>query len=237
MRTLNREEMNCQIVHDLIHLRPGWTLTYCLDANDKRVGFASVAIAGPWRDRPALLEFYVLPEDRGQTFVIFEKLLAAVRPQYFEVQSNNLPFFIMAHTYGRDIVSERIVFRDGQTTAISGQGAKLLKTTSEDEARQCMEQRSGGCNWTLELDGAAIGNGGLLFHYNPPYADLHMEINENYRRRGFGAYLVQELKRECYEMGAVPAARCNPENAASVRTLQRAGFLPFAHILVGSFPA
>ena len=111
----------------------------------------------------------------------------------------------------------------------------LLQTTSEAEARQCIEQRSGGCNWTLELGGVSIGKGGLLFHYNPPYADLHMEIDETYRRRGLGAYLVQELKRECYEMGAVPAARCSPQNEASFRTLQRAGFLPFAHILVGSF--
>jgi GNAT superfamily N-acetyltransferase len=62
-----------------------------------------------------------------------------------------------------------------------------------------------------------------------------MESNENYRQCGLGQYLVQELKRECYEMGAVPAARCDPKNVASFRTLQRAGFVPFAHILVGSF--
>jgi hypothetical protein len=30
MRTRHREEMNCQIVHDSIHRRPGWTLTYRL---------------------------------------------------------------------------------------------------------------------------------------------------------------------------------------------------------------
>ena len=235
MRTRHREEMNCQIVHDSIHLRPGWTLTYCLEANHRSVGFACVAIAGPWRDRPTLLEFYVVPEHRGQAFRLFEIMLATAKPQYLEVQSNEVLSFIMAHTYGRDIASERIVFRDGQITCHPSQGAILLRTTAETEARQCMEQRSGGSEWTLELDGVAIGKGGLLFHYNRPYADLYMEIDEKYRRRGLGAYLVQELKGECYKMGAVPAARCNPENAASIRTLQRAGFEPFAHILVGSF--
>jgi hypothetical protein len=49
----------------------------------------------------------------------------------------------------------------------------------------------------------------------------------------WGAYFVQELKRIAYEMGGIPAARCSPENVASRKTLQKAGFVPFAHILVG----
>jgi GNAT superfamily N-acetyltransferase len=227
--------MNCQIVHDSIHRRPGWTVTYRFEADHKSVGFASVAVAGPWKDRPTLLEYYVLPEHRRQAFVLFENLLAAGNPQCFEVQSNDILYFVMAHTYGRDIVSEKIVFRDAKTTAQRGQGAVLLRTTSEAEATQCLKQRSGSSDWTLELDGVPIGKGGLAFHYNQPYADVYMEIYEGFRQSGFGAYLVQELKRECYEMGAVPAARCSPKNTASFRTLQRAGFIPFAHILTGSF--
>jgi GNAT superfamily N-acetyltransferase len=236
LRARHREEMNCQIVHDSIHRRPGWTLTYRLEANDQTVGFASLAIAGPWKDRPTLFEFYVLPEHRGQAFRLFETLLAASKPPYFEIQSNDVLPFIMAHTYGRDITSEKIVFRDAETTEHPSHGAKLLRITSEAEARECLEQRQGSSDWTLELDGAPIGKGGIAFHYNRPYADVYMSIDEPYRRRGFGAYLVQELKRECYSMGAVPAARCSPENTASFRTLQRAGFIPFAHILIGSFP-
>jgi GNAT superfamily N-acetyltransferase len=228
--------MNCQIVHDSIHRRPGWTVTYRLEANDdENVGFGSVAVAGPWKDRPTLLEFYVLPEHRGQAFGLFETLLAASKPQCFEIQSNDVLPFVMAHTYGRDIVSEKIVFRDAETTAHPSQGAMLLRTTSESEARQCQEQRSGSSDWTLELDGAPIGRGGIGFHYNHPYADIYMEIDEPYRKQGFGSYLAQELKRECYATGAVPAARCSPANAASYRTLQSAGFTPFAHILIGSF--
>lgn len=60
-----------------------------------------------------------------------------------------------------------------------------------------------------------------------------MEVAEPFRRRGFGSYFVQELKHACYELGAVPGARCNPTNVASRKTLQRAGFVPFAHILNG----
>ena len=57
-----------------------------------------------------------------------------------------------------------------------------------------------------------------------------MEVNEPFRRRGFGSFIVQELKRICYENGHIPAARCNPDNIAS---LQKAGFVPCGHIITG----
>ena len=61
-----------------------------------------------------------------------------------------------------------------------------------------------------------------------------MEAVEPFRRQGFGSYLVQELKRCAYELGSIPCARCNPDNVASRETLQKAGLIPFAHILNGS---
>jgi GNAT superfamily N-acetyltransferase len=60
-----------------------------------------------------------------------------------------------------------------------------------------------------------------------------MEIAEPCRRHGFGSYLVQELKRVCYEAGKKPAARCNLYNYASRRTLERAGMFPCGRILAG----
>ena len=76
-------------------------------------------------------------------------------------------------------------------------------------------------------------SGGVLFHYNRPYGDIYLDVEEPFRRRGVGSFLVQELKRACYEGGHVPAARCNTGNVASQRTLQRAGFVPCGHILKG----
>jgi GNAT superfamily N-acetyltransferase len=61
-----------------------------------------------------------------------------------------------------------------------------------------------------------------------------MDVDEPFRQRGLGSYLVQELKRLAYGLDAIPAARCNPHNVASRRTLQRAGFEPYASILTGA---
>ena len=85
-----------------------------------------------------------------------------------------------------------------------------------------------------QIDCGIAATGGILFHYNRPYGDIFMEVAEPFRRGGLGSYLVQELKRVCYEQGNVPAARCNPTNIASRKTLQKAGFVPCGHILSGS---
>lgn len=233
LREHHREEMNCQIVHDSIHRRPGWTLTYQLELGGVVVGFGSVAIAGPWKDKPTLFEFYVLPEHRAKAFELFEALLAASSPQFMEIQSNDALLAVMFHTCARDIASEKIVFRDKLTTTLPANGATLRCTISKEEIQTQIEQRQGGPEWQMELDGQVIGNGGILFHYNVPYGDIYMEVAEPFRRRGFGAWLVQELKHEAYKLGAVPGARCSPMNVASRSTLQKAGFVPFAHMLNG----
>ena len=234
LRARQREEMNCQIVHDSIHRREGWTLSYLLDRDGVVVGFGSVALSGPWKGKLTIFEFYVLPEHRSRAFDVFETFLGASGARFFEVQSNDVLLTVMLHTYGREVVSEKIVFHDQLTTTLLPNGAILRCSTPAEEIRNCLEQRQGGGEWTLEADGMIAGKGGILFHYNRPYGDIYMEVNEPFRRRGLGSYLVQELKRECYELGAVPCARCNPANVASRRTLQKAGFVPFAHILDGS---
>src|SRR5437773_8962178 len=103
LRTRHREEMNCQIVHDSIHRREGWTLSYLLDAGGITAGFASVAIGGPWKDKPTFFEFYLLPEHRIQAFNLFEGFLAASGARFLEVQTNDTLPTVMALAYGTNV--------------------------------------------------------------------------------------------------------------------------------------
>jgi GNAT superfamily N-acetyltransferase len=234
LRTRHREEMNCQIVHDSIHRRPGWTRCFIFDLADASIGFASVAVDGPWKDKPTLLEFYLLPEFRARAVDAFESFLSTSGARFFEVQTSEVLATAMALAHGRVLETEKIMFHDSATTTHKADGAVVRGVTPREEILAAIEARQGGGKWVLEAEGAVAGGGGILFHYNRPYGDLYMEVNESFRRRGFGTYLVQELKRACYELGAVPCARCSPTNTASLRTLQRAGFAPCAAILVGS---
>jgi hypothetical protein len=60
-----------------------------------------------------------------------------------------------------------------------------------------------------------------------------MDVKENCRQHGFGSLMVQELKKEIYRLGRVPAARCNISNNASKATLIKAGLTPCGFRLKG----
>jgi hypothetical protein len=114
-----RDEMNCQIVHDSIHRRAGWTLTCRLELDVVFVGFGSVAIGGPRKDRPTLFEFYVLAEHRSFSFDLLEALLSVSGTRSMEIQSNEPLLAVILLTYVCDIASEKIVFHDTVSTVLS----------------------------------------------------------------------------------------------------------------------
>ena len=220
-RDLYRQEMHCQIVHDNMHARAGWTQPYLIEIGSAPAGYGSLLIGGPWTGTRTAFEFYVAPSWRSRVFDCFESFLAMSEPTAIEAQTNDALLTVMLHLWGRNIVSEKIVFEDKLTTAHRVGGAVLRRRGKPDQ------------DWVVEIDGTIAASGGILYHYNRPYGDIYMEVSEPFRRRGLGTYLVQELKRVCYELGSIPCARCNPDNIASRKTLQKAGFVPCAHILTG----
>jgi len=232
LRDLYREEMNCQIVHDSIHERRGWTREYALAIDGAVVGYGSVAVAGPWKDKPALYEYYVVPDRRSHVFDLFRALLPACGAVSMEVQSNDALTTNMLHAFARDVVSEAIVFHDKLETRLQVPGVTVRMPTEAESPDLCEGERV----WrrVIGVDGQIAANGGVLFHYNHPYGDIYMDVEEPFRRRGYGSLIVQELKRLCYERGHIPAARCSTSNVASYRTLQKAGLVPCAHILLGN---
>jgi GNAT superfamily N-acetyltransferase len=232
LRDLYRQEMNCQIIHDSVHPRPGWTVEYVLSAGEALVGYGSIAVAGPWKDKPTIYEFFVLANYRSRLFDLFSVILAASGANRIETQSNDALLTAMLHTFAHDVTSESILFHDKLTTALAPPGAFFRLATESDELQIRADQLCS--HGVVEIDGAVAAKGGILFHYNRPYGDIYMEVAEPFRRRGLGSYLVQELKRICYERGNIPSARCSTTNTASRKTLQKAGFVPCGHILVGS---
>jgi GNAT superfamily N-acetyltransferase len=227
--------MSCQIIHDSIHFRPGWTREYLLMEGQTTVGYGSVAVAGPWKEKPTIYEFHVAPPARGRVFDLFEALLKESGAVAIETQSNDIQLTVMLHLFGKDVISESILYHDRLTTRHPPPMGAVFRSATEADAGQIAEQHlDEGATWLLEAEGKLVATGGILFHYNPPYGDIYMSVAEAFRRREMGSYLVQELKRICYENGKVPAARCNVNNTASRKTLQRAGFVPCGHILTGT---
>ena len=237
LRERYREEMSCQIIHDSIHGRPGWTREYALELDGALVGYGSVAVAGPWSDNPALYELYVERQHRMRAFDLFAGLLPLCGAKIIETQSNARMLTVMLHTFTTNVRAEAIVFEDSFQTSYKPAGAGFRASTPEDAESLRRQNLDDGAGWVVTMDGVIAGAGGVLYHYNRPYGDIYMAIAEPFRRLGLGAYLVQELKALCRARGGTPAARCNVTNLPSRRTLQKAGLTPCGNIIVGDLPA
>jgi GNAT superfamily N-acetyltransferase len=179
-------------------------------------------------------EYFLLPQHRRRLFDAFVALLAASGATTIETQSNDVLLTAMLHSFAPAVASESILFHDKVTTAHTLPDAVFRRATPEDAGPMAEQRLDSEAKWLVAVGGVVAGAGDILFHYNRPYGDIYMAVGESFRRRGVGTYLVQELKRACYEGGSVPAARCNPGNIASRQTLQRAGFIPCGHILTGT---
>jgi GNAT superfamily N-acetyltransferase len=232
LRELRRREMNCQII---LYSWPerGWADSFLLRRADGVVGYASV---GGREERDLVTEFYIVPAERASAQRLFRRLIEVSGAKNIECQSNDRLLTLMLYDFAAAIESHVVLFEDGMTTHLPPPGPLTLRrAAAADKERIARDDGDVDAAWLLEAeDGSIVATGGLLFHYNVPYGDLYMRVGERFRRRGYGSYLIQELKRVAYEMGKVPAARCNAVNVASRATLQKAGMMPCGRMLAGA---
>ena len=225
--------MRCQIIHDSIHARPGWTVEYILETNGTAAGYGSVAVGGPWTSSHALYEFYVKESFRQRIFDLFAALLTICGAATIETQTNDPSLSTLLHTFCQNVRAEAILFEDRFETQLASEGSGFRETGAGDAELLKELDLDDTAGWVVTVNGAIAGAGGILYHYNRPYGDVYMKIADPFRGRGLGAYLVQELKAACRAEGSVPAARCNVGNLASRRTLQKAGFVPCGNLITG----
>lgn len=233
LRELHRREMNCQIIHDS-WLGRGWMDPYLLRIDGRIVGYGLVGDVRAER-KDNIHEFFVQPQHRGAALPLFRRLIETSGATRIESQSNDRLLTLMLYDCAANIESHVVLFHDALTTHLAVPGATFRKFDPDRDAGRVLGREADEPDeWLIEADGEIVAAGGLLFHYNPPFGDIYMEVAEGRRRQGYGSFLVQELKRAAYEMGKVPAARCNAVNAASRATLQKAGMLPCGRMLAGT---
>lgn len=129
--------------------------------------------------------------------------------------------------HAKSIEVQSILFEEAVTTHLTVSHAHFYKT--EDQPHHGADSGE----YVLEVNGEPVAKGGFMLNYNFPYADIYLEVLPRFRGQGFGSFLVQELKKEIYKMGRLPAARCNPDNKASKATLFRSGFAVCGALLLG----
>jgi len=230
MRSLFMQENNFQIRYNAQHER-GWSDSYLVTKDSQAIGYGSTMGHEDRKNRDTIFEFYIIPSFRGLASVAFLELLRFTKVRLIECQSNDLLITSMLVEFGRNISSDTILFKEGVTTSLSLDHVVFRKRLETDEPFEHKAEPLG--DFVLEKEKEIVATGGFLLHCNFPFADLYMEVREDQRRKGLGSYLIQELKRECYLFGRVPAARTGMDNLASRATLLKAGLQIAGYMLLG----
>lgn len=231
LRNLFLRALNCQFIHNAYHER-GWADVYIFHYDDVPAGYMALCGGDDRNIKDTVFELFVLPEYHQFASRFFAQAIETAHPLYIEAQSND-PFTSAALLeFAHDIKTTVVLFEDGMLTDHSIAGAGFRLKRADDRIFEHHVEGEG--EYVVEWNNEIVATGGFLMHYNAPFADLYMEVKENCRKKGFGAYIIQELKKVTYQAGKVPAARCNLQNKASKATLIKAGMKIVAFMLKGN---
>src|SRR5690242_17947842 len=216
MRGLFLYENKFQFIYNKCHTY-NWVDTYLVTDDDTKIGYGSVWGKDKREDRDTIFEFYLIEPFKKFSSNVFPKFIAAANVTHIECQSNDLLLSTMLYEYAQNINAEAILFEDHYTTNLKIEGATFKRTKPDDDLSFDPNE------YILEVNGETIATGGFVRNYNLPYIDIFMDVKEEHRGKGYGSFVVQELKKEAYLNGRAPAARCNIDNKPSKATLLKAG--------------
>lgn len=229
LRALFLQELNAQVRYDAAHGRRG-TAWYLVRHDGRDIGYGSVKDTheGPG----TVFEFYLVPAFRDQALDVLRRILDVSQAGALECQSNDLFYANLIQQTWHGLTCDTILFGAGLSSTLSPAGAVFRPRHRRDRVFEHRAEPVG--DFVIDVGGDVVGTGGFLLHYNPPFADLYMEVRADARRRGYGSFLIQELITECYLAGRVPAARTGVDNIASRRTLSRGGLRECGRMLRAS---
>jgi GNAT superfamily N-acetyltransferase len=223
-------ELDAQCRYDAVHQR-GWGDYYAVTLDGGDVGYGALKGLDSPRDRDALFELYLDPPARPRAVPLARAVLAAAGADRLECQTNDAITYGVFRQLATEVRVDAILFADYERTALAVPGAHAREQRTSDAIFEHTAEPVGPV--VVEFEGEIVATGGALTHYNPPYADLFMEVRPDARRCGFGALVLQAVKRGCYAEGLVPAARTAVTNLASQATLRKAGLRPCGFVLAG----
>lgn len=226
LRELFLKDITFQFIHNKCHPY-GWADAYLFTDGTARMGYGCVWGKDSRQDRDTIFEFYLTAAYQKYASEVFSHFAKVADVPFMECQTNDTLLAAMMFTHATDIHAQSVLFEDDAETDFQINGVTFNKRPYPTDHP---DDRGG---YALEKGDEVQATGGFMLNYNHPYADIYMNVNEPFRQRGLGSLMVQELKKEIYKSGHVPAARCNVKNMISRATLLKAGFRVCGYLLEG----
>jgi GNAT superfamily N-acetyltransferase len=225
-RDLFLKENNFQVRHER-----NWSDSYLLTIDGDSVGYGSVEGLNNLKDRDSIFEFFIVEGQRRFAEQLFLALVKGSNALYVNNPSNEKLLTSMLYAFCENLCADVILFEDQNGTNYLLNNVTFRNRRNDDKPFDHTTEPVG--DFVLEMNDEIVATGGYFTHYNFPFADLYMEVRKDHRRKGLGTYLLQEIKKECYKAGHVPAARCDAINNASKGVLIDAGMMICGCMLTG----
>jgi len=234
-----------------------WAQEYYLEIQIKSAIFHLVhigdAAAGYFILSPenVLLEYFLLPEWEYRLDEILGRILREFSVRKALCKSFDSALLSCCYGFHKNTRAVGVLFREYQekTTQTSGAGIAVRRAVMADEARiiavneevfdhpeEVSEYIQAQQIFLFETGGQLIGFG----IYSPVFPgrrdyDIGMLIVPEYRKQGYGAFIIQYLINFCQQNGWNFSAGCDINNIASRRCLEKAGFIARYRLLEFSF--
>lgn len=229
LRALFLQEINAQVRYDAAHTRSG-TAWYMLRHDGRDVGYGS--LKDTHESRGTLFEFYVVPAFRQNALGLLRELARVSNAEALECQTNDRFYASLVQDSFGPVTSDTILFASGPSSTLTSADGVFRGRKRGDRIFEHTMEPVG--DFVIDAGSEVVATGGFLLHYNPPFADIFMEVRPDARRRGYGSFLVNQIASECFLAGRVPAARTGIDNIASQATLLRAGMRECGRMLRAS---
>jgi len=215
---------------------------------DEMIGYASVG------EGNQLLQFYISPKYFLQGEVIFKEFINKMKIKTGIVGTNNLGYLSIALNFVKELNVHSYLFRNNYEVHIEEKEGILKECKDEDIERIvnfCHYSMGAPKEWLVGYIGGLIEKGEIFFleiddkiigtcevrksTSAPEFADIGMVVSPDYRRKGYGTYLLNKAKTIALEWEKTPICSCEKDNVGSIKSINNCGFVSMYQLLSIAF--
>ena len=216
--------------------------------NDKMVGYASVG------EGNQLLQFYLSPKHLSNGEAIFKDFIDQMNITTGMVGTNNPNYLSIALNFVKTLEVNTCLFRDSYAVTIAEKEGTLKACQEEDLERIvnfCHISLGAPTAWLTAYLGGLIEKGELFSFEDgeniigtcevrkstttPEFADIGMVVSPDYRRKGYGTYLLHRAKKIALDWGKTPICSCEKDNIGSLKSIHNCGFVSRYQLIAIAF--
>lgn len=232
--------------YSIINQSPHWEIR----DSDDLIGFACTNAEN------VLLQFYLLPQYLPQGLAIFKKFIEQREIKQGIVGTNNPQYLSLALHFVDKVKVHTYLFGEDRELVMAEKEGVLNECHIEDLDRLvdfCHLSMGAPITWLRGYISGLIEQGEIFVFQNkdkilgtcevrrskssPKYADLGMIVSPEFRKMGYGTYLLNRAKGIAKSWALQPICSCEKDNVASLKSIQQCGFVSTHRLIMLDFLA